>query len=69
MFTQPRDLNIKTYETAYLKYCSYCHRRNHSISACFKRQRDDDDKREAKTFVLPLMIEQNDMIHDIEESK
>ena len=25
----------------------YCHRTNHSISACFKKQRDDEDKKDA----------------------
>ena len=46
MFTQPRDSNNKN-EPAYKKYCSYCHRTNSSISACFKKQRDDEDKRDA----------------------
>ena len=46
MFTQPKDPNNKK-KPAYKKYCSYCHRTNHSISACFKKQRDDEDKREA----------------------
>ena len=41
MFTQPRDPNIK-HKPAYKKYCSYCHRTNHSISACFKKLRDDE---------------------------
>ena len=42
MYTQPRDPNNKT-KPAYKKYC---HRTNHSISACFKKQRDDEDKRD-----------------------
>ena len=48
MFTQPKVPNNKN-KPAYKKYCSYCHRTNHSISACFKKQRDDgdEDKREA----------------------
>ena len=46
MFTQPRDPNNK-HKPAYKKYCSYCHRTNQSISACFKKQRDDEDKRDA----------------------
>ena len=46
MFTQPRDHNNKQKPT-YKKYCSYCHKTNHSISACFKKQRDDEDKRDA----------------------
>ena len=29
------------------KTCSYCHRTNHSILACFKKQRDDEVKQEA----------------------
>ena len=37
MFTQPRDPNNKT-KPAYKKYCSYYHRTNPSISACFKKQ-------------------------------
>ena len=45
MFTQPRDPNNKT-KPAYKNYCSFCHRTNHSISACFKKQRDDEDKRD-----------------------
>ena len=36
MFTQPKDPNNKN-KPAYKKYCSYCHRTNHSISACFKK--------------------------------
>ena len=70
MYTQPKDPNNKN-------YCSYCHRTNHSISACFKKQRDDEDKREAyarskspqKSFVQYFrspMIEQNTMIIDTE---
>ena len=46
MFTQPKDPSNKN-KPAYEKYCSYCHRTNYSISACFKKQRDDEDKREA----------------------
>ena len=46
MFTQPKDPNNKNKPT-YKKYCSYCHRTNHSISACFKKQRDDEYKRDA----------------------
>ena len=42
MFIQLRDPN-KT-KPAFKKYCSYCHRTNHSISACVKKQRDDEDK-------------------------
>ena len=46
MYTQPKDPNNKN-KPAYKKYCSYCHRTNHAISACFKKQRDHEDKREA----------------------
>ena len=46
MVTQPKDPNNKN-KPAYKKLCSYCHRTNHSISACFKKQRDDEDKRDA----------------------
>ena len=45
MFTQPKDPNNKN-KPAYNKYCSYCRRTNHSISACLKKQRNDEDKRE-----------------------
>ena len=77
MYTQPKDPNNKN-KPAYKKYCSYCHRTNHSISACFKKQRDDQDKREAyarskspqKSFVQYFrslqMTKQNTMIIDIE---
>ena len=46
MFTQPKVPNNKN-KPAYKKYCSYYHRTNHPISACFKKHRDDEDKREA----------------------
>ena len=67
MYTQPKDPNNK-YKPAYKKYCSYCHRTNHSISACFKKQRDDEDKREAyarskspqKSFVQYFRSPSND---------
>ena len=36
MFTQPKDPNNKN-KPVYKKYCSYCHRTSHSISACFKK--------------------------------
>ena len=77
MFTKPKDPNNKN-KPAYKKCCSYCHRTNHSISACFKKQRDDEDKREAfarskspqkplyNTSVLLPTIEQNTMIIDTE---
>ena len=77
MYTQPKDPNNKN-KPAYKKYCSYCHRTNHSISACFKKQRDDEDKREAyarskspqKSFVQyfrsPSNDKQNTMIIDTE---
>ena len=71
MFTQPKDPNNKN-KLEYKKYCSYCHRTNHSISACFKKQRDDEDKRDAYArskspyFVLLQMLEHKTMITDIE---
>ena len=34
IITQPRDPNNK-HKPSYKKYCSYCHRTNQSISACF----------------------------------
>ena len=67
MFTQPRDSNTIT-KPAYKKYCSYCHGTNHSISACFKKQRDDEDRRDAyprskspqKSFVQYFRSSPND---------
>ena len=67
MFTQPKDPNNKK-KPAYKKFCSYCHRTNHSISACFKKQRDDEDKRDAyarskspqKSFVQYFRSPSND---------
>ena len=67
MYTQPKDPNNKN-KPAYKKYCSYCHRTNHSISACFKKQRDDEDKRDAysrskssqKSFVQYFLSPSND---------
>ena len=67
MFTQSKDPNNKN-KPAYKLYCSYCHRTNHSISACFKKQRDDEDKRDAyarskspqKSFVQYFRSPSND---------
>ena len=67
MFTQPKDPNDKK-KPAYKKYCSYCHRTNHSISACSKKQRDDEEKRDAyapskspqKSFVQYFRSPSND---------
>ena len=67
MFTQPKDPNNKT-KAAYKKYCSHCHRTNHSISACFKKQRDNEDRRDAyarstspqKSFVQYFRSPSND---------
>ena len=67
MFTQPQVPNNKT-KRSYKKYCSYCHGTNHSISACFKKHRDDEDKREAyarskshrKSFVQYFRSPSND---------
>ena len=42
MFTQPRDPTNDN-KPACNKNCSFCHRTNHSISACFKKQGEDDD--------------------------
>ena len=67
MFTQLKDRNNKN-KPAYKKYCSYCHRTNHSISACLKKQRDDGEKRDAyarskspqKSFVQYFRSPSND---------
>ena len=67
VYTQPKDPN-NTNKPAYKKYWSYCHRTNHSISVCFKKQRDDEDKREAyarskspqKSFVQYFRSPSND---------
>ena len=67
MFTQQRDPNNKTIP-AYKKYCYYCHRTNHSISTCFKKQRDVEDKRDnyarskspQKSFVQYFRSSSND---------
>ena len=64
-------LNLKIQETKinlHKKCCSFCHRTNHSISACFKKQRDDEDKRDAyarskspqKSFVQYFRSPSND---------
>ena len=44
MVTQSGDPNNKS-KPAYKKYCSYCHKNNHSISNCYQKQRDDEDQR------------------------
>ena len=67
VFTQPKHPNNKN-KPAYKKYCSYCHRTNHSISACFKKPRDDEHKRDAynrskspqKSFVQYFRSPSND---------
>ena len=41
MVTQSGDPNNKN-KPAYKKYCSYCHKNNHSISNCYQKQRDDE---------------------------
>ena len=41
MVTQSGDPNNKS-KPAYKKYCSYCHKNNHSISNCYQKQRDDE---------------------------
>ena len=41
MVTQSDDPNNKS-RPAYRKYCSYCHKSNHSISNCYQKQRDDE---------------------------
>ena len=46
MFTQSRDPDKKS-KPAFKKHCPYCLRTNNSFSACFKKQRDDEDKRYA----------------------
>ena len=76
MFTQSRDPE-KT-KPAYKKCCSCCHKTIPSISACFEKQRDDEDERRAharskfpqKSFLQYFRSPSNDrtkiMIHDIE---
>ena len=67
MFTQPKDPNNKT-KPACKKYCSYCQKRNHSFSLCFKKHRGNNDKREVyarskspqKYFVLYFRSNSND---------
>ena len=41
MVTQSGDPNNKS-KPAYEKYCSFCHKNNHSISNCYQKQRDDE---------------------------
>ena len=41
MVSQSGDPNNKN-KPAYRKYCSYCHKNNHSISNCYQKQRDDE---------------------------
>ena len=58
MFTQFRDPNNK-HKPAYKENCSNCHKTNHFNSACFKRQRDDEDKRDAKSKSPQKLCVQN----------
>ena len=41
MVTQSGNPNNKS-RPAYKKYCSYCHKSNHSISNCYQKQGDDE---------------------------
>ena len=41
MVTQSGDPNNES-RPAYRKFCSYCHKSNHSISNCYQKQRDDE---------------------------
>ena len=41
LVTQSGDPNNKS-KPAYRKFCSYCHKNNHSISNCYQKQRDDE---------------------------
>ena len=41
MVTQSGGPNNKS-RPAFRKYCSYCHKSNHSISNCCQKQRDDE---------------------------
>ena len=67
MHTQPKVPNNKN-KPANKQYCSISHRTNHFISACFKKQRDDEDKRDAyarskapqKSFVQNFRSPSND---------
>ena len=77
MFTQPGDPNNKK-KPVNKKYCSYCQRASHSISACFKNKETMKTKEIPllypnllkshlySTFVLPQTTEPNDMILAIE---
>ena len=79
MFTQPKDPNNKN-KPAYKKYCSYCHRTNHSISALLFSKNNEMMKTNEmhmldlnlhknhlySTSVLLLMIEQDTMIINTE---
>ena len=44
MVTQSGDPNNKS-RPAYKKYCSYCHKNNHSVSNCYQKQRDGEYQR------------------------
>ena len=77
MFTQPKDPNNKN-KPAYKKFCSYCNRTKHSISACFKNNemmktnemhmldQNLHKNHMYSTSVPSLIIEQTTMIINIE---
>ena len=44
MVTQSEDPNNKS-KLAYQKYCSYCHKNNHGVSNCYRKQRDEENQR------------------------
>ena len=44
IFTQPTDLNNKS-RPQFWKHCNFCHETSHSISNCFSKQRDDEERK------------------------
>ena len=44
MFTQTTHPNNKS-KAQFGKYCNYCHKSNHSVSNCSRKQREDEERK------------------------
>ena len=45
MFAQTTDPNEKKSKPQIRKYCNYCHKLNHFVPNCFRKQREDEERK------------------------
>ena len=48
-FTKATDPNNES-KPHFRKFCTYCHKSNHSVSNCFRKQREDAGRKQNKSF-------------------